>query len=219
VKIPAGENRLTLIGPAPMNGPYHMVRVRCSCGTEKIIYKSNFDYGRSRSCGCLRREATRTHGYTSGGRKSPEYSSWVNIKGRMLSEVHRDYPQYGGRGLKLYEPWDEFENFLADMGPSPGRGYSVERVDVNDGYNPDNCIWATQDVQSKNQRRRKNNTSGFNGVSWDSKRGEWQVTISVDYKSISLGRYDNIEDAVAARKAGDKLYGYNPNHGCETKEI
>lgn len=209
-------SRLTVIAHAPRRGRSIMWLVRCDCGAERVVYKSNVTRGMTTSCGCYHRELMTKHGHTKS-RKTPEYSSWNNIKGRILCENHRDYPSYGGRGLKIHEPWKIFENFLADMGPSPGRGYSVERLDVNRGYFPDNCVWATQEVQTRNQRRRKNNTSGVNGVYFDKKRNKWAASISLKWKTIHIGRFDTIEQAAAARKAANAAYGYNSNHGCETQ--
>ncbi len=133
-------NRLTVIGDAPSRGRDRMVRVLCDCGAEKVVYWSNFISEKSKSCGCLRREATTTHGCAGGG-KTPEYSSWANIKERTLNERGRDYWRYGGRGIGLCPAWHDFETFFRDMGPRPAPGYTVERLEGPNGYEPGNCVW------------------------------------------------------------------------------
>lgn len=87
------------------------------------------------------------HGLTD----TPENRCWRNIR-RRCNSVHRpSYKYYGGRGIKLCERWDDFNNFLADMGPRPGPEYSVERIDNDGHYEPGNCRWATQSEQNRNK--------------------------------------------------------------------
>lgn len=71
---------------------------------------------------------------------------------RCTEEGHKDYSNYGGRGITVSDRWRDFSNFLADMGAKPGPGYSIERLDNDSGYGKDNCIWATRAVQNRNTR-------------------------------------------------------------------
>jgi hypothetical protein len=71
----------------------------------------------------------------------------------------------------------------------------------------------TGTVNQRNASRPRNNTSGVNGVSWDSRKKKWKAAITVDRKSIFLGYFNNIDDAAAARKKADEQYGFHPNHG------
>lgn len=92
-----------------------------------------------------------THNKKHGLTDTPENRCWRNIR-RRCNSVHRpSYKYYGGRGIKLCERWNDFNNFLADMGPRPGPEYSVERIDNDGHYEPGNCRWATQAEQNKNK--------------------------------------------------------------------
>ncbi len=118
---------------------------RCSCGKERVLQHSNLVSGQSTNCGCR----AGTHRKS----KTPEYRAWICMRNRCYSVDHRDYPRWGGRGIRVCATWQRsFETFFADMGPRPGRGYSLDRIDNDGDYEPDNCRWATQAEQNANRR-------------------------------------------------------------------
>jgi len=130
--------------------------VRCDCGNEKTVLGHALHSGNTQSCGCLwldhqhsRRGKAITHGYTVNGKKTPEYQSWHAMLGRCrdLKNV-----RYGGRGIKVCERWNSFENFLADMGPRPEKT-SIHRLDEDGDYELSNCVWATSREQAKYKAR------------------------------------------------------------------
>jgi hypothetical protein len=129
---------------------------RCDCGAERAVKDSRLKDGVSQSCGCLMRErvaaAHTRHGHYLEGQPSLTYRSWCSMKSRCSNPLDPSYPLYGGRGIAVCSRWQVFEHFLADMGERPSVSHSIERTDTNGGYEPDNCIWATSDVQSKNKR-------------------------------------------------------------------
>lgn len=97
------------------------------------------------------------HGVTSGGRSNgtPEYAVWKVLKQRCLNPRNAKYPLYGARGITVCDRWrDSFAAFIADMGPRPGKGYSVERKENDGNYEPGNCEWATAKEQAANRRPR-----------------------------------------------------------------
>jgi hypothetical protein len=91
------------------------------------------------------------HGHAARGRRSPEYTAWANMLRRCNNPQHPQFKNYGGRGVEVHPRWREFDNFLADMGPRPA-GMSLERKENDRGYEPGNCVWATQRQQMNNTR-------------------------------------------------------------------
>jgi hypothetical protein len=117
-----------------------------------VAYISHLLNGATKSCGCLNhenRQKPRRHGLSW---KIPEYRSWINMRQRCLNKNNPRYKDYGGRGIKICKRWSSFENFLADMGQMPGPGYSIERINNDGDYEPDNCIWLPRRDQWKNKR-------------------------------------------------------------------
>jgi hypothetical protein len=92
---------------------------------------------------------------THGRRWEPEYYSWYSMKTRCGNPNHNDYPNWGGRGITYDPRWEDFNKFFADMGPSPGKGYCLERKDNEGDYCKDNCVWGLKSHQPRNQRTTK----------------------------------------------------------------
>ena len=127
---------------------------RCACGVEKDVRAASLLRGKSKSCGCLRAEmyaAMTTHGMSRNG--SAEYRAWQNMVNRCRNPNLPGYKHYGGRGIQVCPRWMKFENFSADMGPKPTPTHSIDRRDVNLGYNMLNCRWATATEQVNNRRK------------------------------------------------------------------
>lgn len=141
-------------------------RCLCSCGDDEnivIVQGRNLVNGGTKSCGCLSKEVTSTRSTTHGKSRTTEYRIWSGIKDRCLNPNSRDFPGWGGRGIKMCQQWQEsFETFLDDVGGRPGKEFSLDRVDNEKGYEPGNVRWATMTEQHRN--RRGNILLTFGGV-------------------------------------------------------
>jgi len=125
---------------------------RCNCGTIKTILAANLRNGETRSCGCLRPDAARLNFTKHGLSGTPTYRTWSAMRTRCRNPRQKTYKQYGGRNITVCARWDDFANFLADMGERPP-GHSIDRIDSTGNYEPSNCRWATPQEQAENSSR------------------------------------------------------------------
>lgn len=159
--ITVGERSGRLVAVSQRNPGEPRVQCRCDCGTEHNI--SSKEWGKTMSCGCLRRERNRERNTTHGLSKSPEYRIWNHMRERCSNPTDRFWKDYGGRGITVCERWQDFALFYADMGPRPSDSHSIDRTDNDRGYEPDNCRWVTAKEQAANRRARQLRSECRNG--------------------------------------------------------
>lgn len=165
----------------------------CDCGKEIDVLGNSLRTGSTNSCGCLWRErtieASKTHGACVNGKSARLYTIWCNMKSRCGNEKHHEYYNYGGRGINVCP---ELENDFSSFAKwAKSHGYkeelSIDRIDINGDYCPENCRWATKKEQANN--RRNNRIITVNGVS--KTMSEWSDVSGVSSSTIwaRMNRY------------------------------
>lgn len=141
--------------------------------------------------------------------KDPLYNIWAQMKNRCNNPNNDAYPCYGGRGVSVCTRWNEdFIAFKTDMGARPSRAYSLERVDNDKGYDPENCVWALRRQQSENKRER---FVGYNGV-WE-EEGAWRATPTIKGHAMDLGVYATPHEARGIIKYVENFPGWDKKAG------
>lgn len=148
----------------------------CECGNTIRILPYQFKSGKVKSCGCLKKNSP---AYIDGRTLNPLYGLWKNMLGRCENPNHPKYYQYGKRGISVCKDWHDFWSFVEwseSVGGRPG-GYTLDRIDNNGNYCPENCRWATSSEQSINKSSNLN--IEYNGVTKTLK--EWSETLNISW--------------------------------------
>lgn len=175
---------------------------KCKCGKDVLAVGSAVKCGNTKSCGCVRPlTAYKTHGLSRGGKRTPEYAAFHSIIMRCTNPNTDAYPNYGGRGITVCDRWigeNGLLNFIEDMGKRPSDIHSIDRIDTNGPYSPENCRWATPAQQALNKRN--NQYFEYNGkrmtiAEWARETGiragkiRWRLRKGLPLEEV-LGKHD-----------------------------
>jgi hypothetical protein len=194
-------SRLTVLREAQKPDTYQSAYVfwecRCDCGNVVVCSSGNLRSGNSKSCGCLKLEMHTARLTKHGGSYTPEFAIWNGMHKRCYSPAEPSYVNYGARGITICDRWREsFANFLADMGPLPSEHHSIDRINNDGPYSPENCRWATRKEQNNNTRR--NHFLDYNGQHLTIAQWADVTGLTVDAIGLRVARGWTVERTLTA---------------------
>lgn len=167
---------------------------QCDCGKIVFVAWSNLPNGHTKSCGCLKRELTRTRRTVHGKSHTTIHNTYLSIVQRCTNPKNHAFPDYGGRGITC--EFSSFEAFYACVGDPPGPGYSLDRIDNNGPYAHGNLRWATRTTQMNNKRT--NRLLTFQGETHTVAQWAKKMEMSFDVLHARLSRHWSVERALTA---------------------
>lgn len=158
--------RLVALGPVARDRNHHIVWLcQCDCGNETRVTLQELRAGKTKSCGCIRREGVRLWNKTHGMTRTKIHNTWLRMKQRCTVPSAKDYIYYGERGILVCDGWlhsfEAFHAYVSQLCNFGEVGYSLDRIDNDGNYEPGNVQWATQTQQMQNTRR--NHLFEYNG--------------------------------------------------------
>lgn len=172
----------------------------CECGNKVVVRTADLNSGHTKSCGCLAKDSFRKVITKHEKRNTRLYSIWANMRSRCNNPNTGYFDRYGGRGITICEEWERFETFYEW---SMSNGYSdnltIDRIDNNKGYSPENCRWASASEQNSNTRR--NHLITYNGKTQT--MTQWAEEIGIPARTLEtrLNRHHwSIERALTTPK-------------------
>ena len=159
---------------------------QCECGTIKSLWRGNIVNGNSKSCGCWNKEAARNRKNAHHESKTRLYNVWVKMRSRCNDPKDKSYPRYGGRGITVCKEWENYFSFKEwaiktgyDKDAKFGQ-CTIDRINVNGNYQPDNCRWISMKEQCYNRRSNRRITyhgETLTATEWEKKLGYRKGTI------------------------------------------
>lgn len=144
------------------------------------------------------------------------YNHWYGMHKRCYDVNKDNYKNFGNKGIAVDDIWNRenpngFENFLQWSKQNGYKtGLHIDRIDKRKNYSPNNCRWATSSMCNTRLSKKSNNKSGYTGIIWDKVKNKWRANISVNYKDIHIGYFENKKDALDARN--NYIIKNNLNH-------
>lgn len=172
---------------------------RCDCGNYSIATSGNLKSGNTTGCGCLQIEARRKANTTHGQTETRLYKAWESMRQRCNNPKKDHYKDYGGRGISVCEEWDRSFSSFCDWAMSHGYGenLTLDRIDADGNYCPENCRWAT--VKEQQNNRRNNHLLTYKNETHSMM--EWSEILGVDYCALKR----KIRKGVSTEEAFESL--------------
>jgi len=171
--------RLVALHPDKNEKGRRVWKCQCDCGNVSYPLTSNLVLGGTNSCGCLFKEKLLKRITSHGKANTKIYKLWTYMISRCHNPNDTCYDRYGGRGISVCDEWHDFEQFYADMGNCPD-GMSIDRIDNDGNYEPDNCRWATIIQQANNKS--SNAMIEFNGERMSMM--DWSRKLGISYPAL-----------------------------------
>ena len=149
----------------------------CDCGTRICRIASRVATGKIKHCGCKKHNPL----YVDGRTNHPLHKIWLGMRARCNNPNVKSYKDYGAKGIKICDRWSDFAAFAEDMGERP-YGYTIERLDIDLGYSPENCVWASMKAQARN----KSNNRLLTHKGKTKCIGEWAEELGLKPGTISM---------------------------------
>lgn len=156
----------------------------CSCPKQTVMRVKGYwlTSGNTQSCGCLRAENSTAARFVHGMTSSSAYGTWRSMMERCYAPDYSNYENYGGRGIQVCDRWHDPRSFLEDMGEPPSDAHTLDRIDVNGHYEPQNCRWATPKQQARNRRNNRL-------LTWRGKTqcvAAWAEELGIPYEALRM---------------------------------
>lgn len=185
----------------------------CDCGKTTLVRGYSLRSGKTKSCGCLsvktlaERSVDNDYSKKHGLSSSRIYKNYYAMRARCYNPQNDNYSRYGGQGIRVCDEWlNSFEAFYEwAMANGYDDSKTIDRIDPNGNYTPENCRFADASLQGFNRNKQSNNKTGHKGVC-KAPNGRYRAYIKKNNKQIALGYYDTLDQAVAARATAEKEY-------------
>lgn len=188
---------------------------KCVCGNTTIVPLVSLKNNRVKSCGCLNSEIQskfmKEYNNKHGKSNTAEYGVWKGMRERCNNPKHKQYKDYGGRGIKVCERWNDFSVFLEDMGEKPTKKHQIDRTNNDGNYEPNNCRWVTPSENALNKRF-SIGKSGHKNIILDGK-SYYALLNRKGYTRNS--RYTDLKTAIKRRDLYINEYNKNPQKWIE----
>ena len=200
--------KLTIIGVSHKNGSgKNYAKCKCECGNIIDVLPNSLFNNESKSCGCSKlnnpmlanNKSTSSGNYKDGRTKHSLYGTWTQMINRCENPKSKHYDRYGGRGIKVCEEWHDFWSFVKWSDSIGGRpnGYTIDRIDNDGNYCPENCRWANWETQTSNKSSNRYIT--YNGKTQTIQ--QWSIDIGLNEQTLTnrINRGWSIERALTTK--------------------